>query len=276
MPRMPSLPSLPRLPSLPSLPSLRQRPRPLLDVVNLGSSGHGGHSPKTPTRRSPMSSSTASPANPADPASRANPADFSRARSAAVGALTGAAVGAYHASALAKTQFIANENNRRAKATTPEAPLTADEQNAFLKENEARFARFARAFTVTYIAGVASGGGSIGLKYATDVNANNSAVKRGNAPKSGFRRYHEAALAGGAGFFVGAFAGSKAARYIGGFENPKSGGARGQGSDVSHVTPGGAPVEMLPMQSLAHVADGVVRDGSDRPEDMPFGTRRYL
>ena len=128
-----------------------------------------------------------------------------------MGALTGAAVGAYHASARAKTQFIANENNRRAKATPPEAPLsTDDEKNAFLNQHETHFARFARAFTVTRIAGFASAGGSIGFKYATDVNANNSAVKRGNAPKSGFRRYHEAALAGAAGSFVGSVAGAKA------------------------------------------------------------------
>jgi len=142
-----------------------------------------------------------------------------------VGALTGAAVGAYNASALAKTQFIANENKRRAKATPPEALLsTADEQNAFLTKNE-DFARFARAFTVTRIAGFASGGGSIGLKYATDVNANNSAVKRGNAPRSRFRRYHEAVLAGGAGFFVGAFAGAKATGL---------GQAFGTGKDANH------------------------------------------
>ena len=143
-----------------------------------------------------------------------------------MGALTGAAVGAYTASAQAKTQFIANENYRRAKATPVEALLsTDDDQNAFLKENEARFARFARAFTVTHMAGLASAGGSIGLKYATDVNANNSAVKRGNAAKSGFRRYNEAVLAGGAGFFVGAFAGSKAAGL---------GQAFGKGKDANH------------------------------------------
>ena len=264
------------MPSLPSLPSLRQPPRPLLDVVNLGSSGHSGHggqSAETPTRWSPMSSSTASPAASADqanPADPANPADFSRARSAAVGALTGAAVGAYTASFEAKTQFIANENKRRTKAR--QAPLTTDdEKNTFLKDNDA-FARYARAFTVTRIAGFASGGGSIGFKYATDVNANNSAVKRGDSPKSGFRRYNEAVLAGGAGLFVGTVAGAKAARYIGGFENPNPGDTRGQGSDVSRITRGCAPVEMRAIQSPPNLADSVVRHGSD----MLFGTRRYL
>ena len=194
MPRMPSLPSLPRMPSL---PSLRQRPRPLLDVVNLGSSGHGGHGAETPTQWSPTSSSTASPANPADPSSRANPADFSRARSAAVGALTGAAAGAYIASKVDEDKLIHDENQRRVDAGLP--ALTTEQEAAHIK-----------AAKLTFIAGVASAGGSIGLKYATDVNANNSAVKRGNAPKSGFRRYNEAVLAGGAGYFVGAFAGGKA------------------------------------------------------------------
>lgn len=212
MPRMPSLPSLPRM------PSLRQRPRPLLDVVNLGSSGHSGHGAEAPTRRSPMSSSTpnsnvsADQANPADQASRANPADFSRARSAAVGAFTGAAVGAYQASQFNEGRIIQIERQRRADHYLP--PLTREQEAAHIK-----------ATKLTFIAGLASAGGAAGLKYATDVNANNSAVKRGNAPKSGFRRYNEAALAGGAGLFVGFVAGAKATGL---------GQAFGTGKDAKH------------------------------------------
>ena len=196
---------MPRLPSLPSLPRLRQPPRPLLDVVNLGSSGHSGHSPEAPTRWSPMSPSTpnsnvsADQANLADPANEANPADFSRARSAAVGALTGAAVGAYRASTVNEDQLIQRERRRRANHDPRLPPLTPEKEAAFIK-----------ATKLMFIAGVASAGGAVGLQYATDVNANNSAVKRGNAPKSGFRRYNEAVLAGGAGLFVGLVAGAKA------------------------------------------------------------------
>lgn len=126
--------------------------------------------------------------------------------------MTGAAAGAYIASKVDEDKLIHDENQRRVDAGLP--ALTTEQEAAHIK-----------AAKLTFIAGVASGGGSIGLKYATDVNANNSAVKRGNAPKSGFRRYNEAVLAGGAGFFVGAVAGAKATGL---------GQAFGTGKDANH------------------------------------------
>jgi hypothetical protein len=90
------------------------------------------------------------------------------------------------------------------------------------KEQEAAHIK---ALKLTFIATLASAGGATGLKYATDVNANNLAVTRGNAPKSGFRRYNEAALAGGAGLLVGFVAGTKATGL---------GQAFGTGKDANH------------------------------------------
>lgn len=74
-------------------------------------------------------------------------------------------------------------------------------------------AAFVNAVKLSFIAGSASAGGSIGLKYAIDVNANNSAVTRGDAPKSEFWRLNDAAGAGiagegGLGFFAGVAAGT--------------------------------------------------------------------
>ena len=129
-----------------------------------------------------------------------------------MGALTGAAVGAYIASKVDEDKLIHDENKKRVGNSQPN--MTKEQEAAHIK-----------AAKLTFIAGLASGGGSIGLKYATDVNANNSAVKRGNAPKSGFRRYHEAVLAGGAGAFVGAVAGVKATGL---------GQAFGTGKDAKH------------------------------------------
>lgn len=54
------------------------------------------------------------------------------------------------------------------------------------------------------IVGSASAGGTIGLKYATDVNANNLAVKRGESTKSGLRRVAGALVAGSAAAILGA------------------------------------------------------------------------
>ena len=118
-----------------------------------------------------------------------------------MGALTGAAVGAFsvtQGSEVFKTGLI-NEQNERLKKAGYLADMNPGEEAAFIK-----------ALKIAFIATHASGGGATGLKYATDVNANNSAVKRGNSPKSGVRRFAEASVTGAAGFLVGDLASGKA------------------------------------------------------------------
>ena len=116
-----------------------------------------------------------------------------------MGALTGAAVGAYKASTVNEDQLIQRERRRRAEHDPQLPPLTQEQEAAFIK-----------ATKLTFIAGLASAGGAVGLRYATDVNANNLAGKRGDSPKSGFRRLNDTVGAGIAGGLLGLVAGAKA------------------------------------------------------------------
>jgi len=133
-----------------------------------------------------------------------------------VGALTGAAVGAYKAHTLykndmegAKESFLLSENTRRSLLGTPQL-VTDEAKNRFLDDNKEGLLRHARNARMAMIAGSASAGGTIGLKYATDVNANNLAVKRGESTKSGLRRAAGALVSGGAAFILGAGAATSA------------------------------------------------------------------
>jgi hypothetical protein len=115
-----------------------------------------------------------------------------------VGALAGAAAGAFAVSKLDDDKLISGENRRREKDNLPE--MEEDQKTAFLKTCK-----------TAVIAGFASAGGATGLNYATDVNANNLAVTRGASPKSGFNRLNDAAGAGFLGGLVGFVAGARIA-----------------------------------------------------------------
>ena len=124
-----------------------------------------------------------------------------------MGALTGAAVGAYNAHNLDmegdKKSFLRSENARRSLLGDPQLDTDA-KKKAFLDGHQEGLLRHARNTRMAMIAGSASAGGTIGLKYATDVNANNLAVKRGESTKSGLRRAAGALVSGGAAFILGA------------------------------------------------------------------------
>ncbi len=114
--------------------------------------------------------------------------------------MAGAAAGAYAVSKLpGDVQLISEENARRADAR--HHALTQAEERAFLRP--------IKRLKIATFAGAVSAGGATGLKYATDVNANNLAVTSGASPKSGIYRLNDAASAGILGGLVGFVAGAR-------------------------------------------------------------------
>jgi hypothetical protein len=200
---------------------MRMVRRPLLDVVGLGSARSHEHvkpSPKPAPVKIVYGGAT----------SRTSPADYSRAKSAVVGAVLSAGTAAlipvarakaaswYLATPAAREKFV-GEVLAAAKKTGRTA--TREEADAFFEKRRTEHIQSLRV-RATPIGGVfaaAVGGAAAGLMYASDVNANNLATMRGDAPIGGLVRYAKVTLAASVGAAAAGAAIDRAARAKVGF-----------------------------------------------------------
>lgn len=166
--------------------------RPLLDVVGRGSAHRAQDLSTSASLEPPKVAPTRAPA----------PMDYSRAKSAAVGAVVGAAlsgatiVGGAIAKAVDQTANLRDraiaEKMTRKHLSYEQAAKEFDKMGAVYLRNVAAHA--AKKAVGTAVA-AAIGGGAAGFMYASDQNANNLATKRGEAPMGGGKRFAKAAAA---------------------------------------------------------------------------------